>query len=271
MCYGKVRNSKRRKPHRKNAPRTDCERDTCDNDEHETMYRDLEQEVKETDPKKIKKTMAKETTEAEARALTQKAAVAETAAWAASAALSAAMEEDFISMSSAAAAEVTEASEAKETKGQHLEILALIQERKTIAKHEKERIREISKKIKNCIRENEEKTRKNPKDHGRGQRNKEHFQYQICEEANPHLQSQKQRRRNYQSEARNFKCLCEIRTKICTKVKMVTLEKERTRALMKMEKILTNRTPFQNLQKMRSKMPLAAEKKESKRQQWSKS
>ena len=34
------------------------------------------------------------------------------------------------------------------------EIRALVQERKTIAKHEKERIREISKKIKKCIRDN---------------------------------------------------------------------------------------------------------------------
>ena len=144
----------RRKLCRKKAPRTDCERNTCDNEEHVTMYRDLEQEVKEVDPKKIKKTTAKEATEAESRALTQKAAEAEAAAWAASAALSAAKEEDLIAMSTAAAAEGTEASEAQETKEKDKEILALIQERKTIEKHEKERIREISKKIKKCIRDN---------------------------------------------------------------------------------------------------------------------
>ena len=146
----------RRKPCRKKAPRTVCGRNTCDNDEHETMYRDPEQKVKEADPKKIKKTMAKETTKTEARALTQKAAEAEAAAWAASAALSAAKEEDLIAMSTAPAAEETEASEAQETKEKDKEILALIQDRKTIAKNEKERIREISKKIKNCIREKKE-------------------------------------------------------------------------------------------------------------------
>ena len=159
----------RRKPCRKKAPGTDCERNTCDNDEHVTMYRDLEQEVKEADPKKIKKTTAKEATKAEARALTQKAAEAEAAALAASAAFSAAKEEDLIAMSTAAAAEGTEASEAQETKQKDKEILALIQEWKTTAKHEKERIREISKKIKNCTRENKkkDKTRTNPEDHGR--------------------------------------------------------------------------------------------------------
>ena len=143
----------RRKPRRNKAPPTDCERDTCE-DEHELMYRDLEQEVKEAEPKKTKKITAKVATEAETRALTQKAAAAEAAAWAATAALSAAKEEELISMSNTAAAEGTDASEAQESKGKGKEILALIQERKMTAKHEKERIREISKKIKNCIRDN---------------------------------------------------------------------------------------------------------------------
>ena len=107
----------------KKAPRTDCEGDTCDVDEHETMYRDLEQEVQEADPEKIKKTTAKEATEAEAKALTQKTAEAEAAAWTASAALSAAKEEDLITMSNAAAAKGTEASEAQETKEKEKEIL----------------------------------------------------------------------------------------------------------------------------------------------------
>ena len=118
------------------------------------MYRDLEQEVKEAEPEKTKKITAKVATEAEARALTQKAAAAEAAAWAATAALSAAKEEELITMSNTAAAEGTDASEAQETKGKDKEILASIQERKMTAKHEKERIREISKKIKNCIKDN---------------------------------------------------------------------------------------------------------------------
>ena len=39
-------------------------------------------------------------------------------------------------------------------------IRALVQERKTTAKHEKDRIREISKEIKKCIRENKRKKRR---------------------------------------------------------------------------------------------------------------
>ena len=40
----------------------------------------------------------------------------------------------------------------------------------------------------------------------KSQRYTEHFQYQISEEANPHPQSQKQRRRSGQDETRNRQC-----------------------------------------------------------------
>ena len=94
-------------------------------------------------PKKFK---TKEATEAEARALAQMAAAEDAAARAATAALTVATDKKFITMSYAVAAETTEASEVQETKGKDKEILTLIQERKTTAKHEKERIREIRKK-----------------------------------------------------------------------------------------------------------------------------
>ena len=54
------------------------------------------------------------------------------------------------------AAAATGTSEAKEAKDKDEEILALIQERRTIKKDERERIREVSKKIKKCIREKKE-------------------------------------------------------------------------------------------------------------------
>ena len=51
------------------------------------------------------------------------------------------------------------ASEAQETEGKDKEILALIQESKTTAKHEKERIREISKKDQKMHQRKKRKTR----------------------------------------------------------------------------------------------------------------
>ena len=75
------------------------------------------------------------------------------------AALTAAADGESITKSGAEAAEATEATEAQETQGKDKEIMALIQERKTTAKHEKERIREISQKIKKCIRDNKRRTR----------------------------------------------------------------------------------------------------------------
>ena len=95
----------------------------------EPIYKDLEQEVKDA-PEKVQKTA------------TKKAAVTE----AATAALTAAADGDAITKNNAEAAKATEASEAQETRDKDEEILALIQERKMTEKHEKERIREISKK-----------------------------------------------------------------------------------------------------------------------------
>ena len=97
----------------------------------------------------------------------------------------------------AAAPEGTAASEAQEMNEKDERIRALVQERKTTAKHEKDRIRELSKEIKKCIRDNERTKRKE-----RIQKILEkvkgtkHFQYQDSEEAYPHPKSQKQRRRS---------------------------------------------------------------------------
>ena len=85
----------KRKPRRNKAPPTDREKDACE-DEHEIMYRDLEQEVQEAEPSKTKKTTANGATEAEARAVAQNAAAEEAAAKAATAASTAAMNEELI-------------------------------------------------------------------------------------------------------------------------------------------------------------------------------
>ena len=106
----------------------------------------------------------------------KKAAVAE----AATAALTAAADGDAITKNNAEAAEATVASEAQETKDKDEEILALIQERKMTEKHDKERIREISKKkIKKCIREKRRRGKKKTEDLGRTQRNEEQIVCQI--------------------------------------------------------------------------------------------
>ena len=88
------------------------------------------------------------------------------------------------------------ASEAPETTEKDEKIRALIQERKTTAKHEKERIREISKKIKKYIRENKRTKRQEriQKILEKVKGTKNHCQYQINEEANPSPKSQRQRR-----------------------------------------------------------------------------
>ena len=72
----------------------------------------------------------------------------------ASAASAAAADGKTIAERHAAAPEGTVASEAQETNEKDEKFRALVQEKKTIAKHEKDRIREISKKIKKCIRDN---------------------------------------------------------------------------------------------------------------------
>ena len=203
------------KPRHTKAPLTEREGNTCE-DEHEQRYRDLEQEVKEAEPGKTKESIAKEATEAKAESMAQKANVEEAearAASAASAASTAAADGQSIMKDHAAASVGTGASEAQETKGKDKTILALTQERKSIAKHESLKTSMKSAKKDQKVhqrQQKDEKTRKNSKGPGRSQRNKEHFQYQVSEEAHPHPQSQKQRRRNYQNEAGNRKRLCKI-------------------------------------------------------------
>ena len=51
-------------------------------------------------------------------------------------------------------------------------------------------------------------------------------------------------------------------TKACTKVKKMTRKREQSRALKKKKEYQINTIPFQNLQKMRFKMPSTASKKE---------
>ena len=71
----------------------------------------------------------------------------------------------------------TEASLAQEATEKDNKFLTLIQERKMIAKREKERIREVSKKIKKMFqrKQKEDNTRKDSEDLGESQRNKEHI------------------------------------------------------------------------------------------------
>ena len=126
-------------------------------DGFEPLYRDFEQEVKDAEPEKVQWTA------------TKKAAAAASA----TAALTAAADGDTITKNNAEAAEATVASEAQD-KDKGEEIPALIQARK---KDEKERIREVSKKMKKCIREKDGKAGKYTEDFGRTQRDKKHLQY----------------------------------------------------------------------------------------------
>ena len=144
------------KPRHTKEPMTEREGDTCE-DENEQKYRELEQEVKEAEPGKNTKTTAREATETKAEAMKQEANAEEAEARTAPvapAAPAAAADGQSITKRHAAAPEGTVATEAQEKKDKDEKIRALIRERKTLAKHEKERIRDISKKIKKCIRDN---------------------------------------------------------------------------------------------------------------------
>ena len=105
---------------------------------NEVIAEERTKEVKEAEPRKSEKSKTKEATETKADAMAQKSDAEEAAARTASAALTAAADGQTITKSHAAASVGTVASEAQETKGKDNEILALIHERKTIAKHEKE-------------------------------------------------------------------------------------------------------------------------------------
>ena len=131
----------RGKPRHSKAPTTEREGDTCE-DEHQQRYRDLEQDVKEAEPGKSKKSTTKEANETKAEAMAQKVDAEEAAARAASAASAAstaAADGQSITKSHAVASVGTVASEAQETDGKDEKSPALIQERKSIAKNEKEK------------------------------------------------------------------------------------------------------------------------------------
>ena len=80
-----------------------------------------------------------------------------------------------------------------------------------------------SKSVSKSTKEGQDK--KNSKDPGRSQRYKEHFQYQISEEANLHPQNQEQSRRKQSKRDRESQMLMRNYMKICTKVKKATQKK----------------------------------------------
>ena len=138
------------------APKGERESEKCE-DGNEQMYRHLEQEVKEAEPGTTKESTTKEATDVKAKAMKQKPEAVEVEAHAAPAAAfvaTAAADGQTITKTHAEAAEGADASEVQETTEKEGKIRALIHERRTMAKHEKERIREISKEIKKHIREN---------------------------------------------------------------------------------------------------------------------
>ena len=240
------------------APTTEREGDISD-DEQQQKYRDLEQEVKDAEPGRSKGSTAEETTETKAEAKAQKSDAKEAearAASAASAASTAAAYGKSIKKDHAAASVGTVATEVQEAKGKEDKILALIQERKSTAKNEKGKIREISKEIKKCIRDNKRSKRQ------------EKIQ-KILEEVKltrniSSFKSVKKRIliakvKNKEGEAvrrdRESRMYLRNSMKICVKVKKVTLKKTWTRALKMTKQIPANTTPSQSLQKKKFKMP----------------
>ena len=153
MCYGQVRDSEGKR-------QTSTPEGDISDDEQQHKYKDLEQEVKDAEPKKSKESTTEEATGTKAEAKVQKAEAKEAEARAASAASAAAADGQSIKKNDAAASAGTVASEVQETKGKDEKILALIQERKSTAKNEKEKIKEISKEIKRCIRDNKRSKRR---------------------------------------------------------------------------------------------------------------
>ena len=181
---------KKGKPRHTKAPTSEREGETFE-DGNEQTYRDLEQEVKEAEPGTSKKSTTRDAADAKAKAMEQKSDAEEAAARAASAASAAstaAADGQPTTKAHVAASEGTVASEAQATKEKDEKIRALIQERKSIEKHEKERIREIRRSWK---------------------KSKEHLGRSVMKRILiPKIKNK--RRRNYQNEARNRKCICEI-------------------------------------------------------------
>ena len=101
---------------------------------------------------------------------------------------------------------------------------------------------------------------KNSEDPGRTQRDKEHHQYQVSEKANPHSKSQNKAKPS--TRDKESQMFSPNSTKACTKVKKMTRKREQNRALKKMKAYLIITITFENLQKMRSKMPSTSPKKE---------
>ena len=157
------------KPRKTKAPVTEQQSEKSE-DEKQQMYLDLEQRVKEAEPGKNTKSAAEEKDEAGVAAANQEAKAEEakgkaTADASAAPAAAAAADEDT-EQRCTAALEGTAASEAEGRNEKDERIRALVQQRKTIAKDKKDRIREISKEIKKCIRDNkrlkrQEKIQKN--------------------------------------------------------------------------------------------------------------
>ena len=178
----------KRTPRQSKAPATEQRSETCEEGK-QLKYLDLEQEVEEAESKTNTKSAAGEVTDTSAEAVRQDAEAGEaegktatdaSAAQAAaaddestekrdaaategtaaseegktatdaSAAQAAAAVDESIEQRHAAAPEGTAASEAQEMNEKDERIRALIQKRKTTAKHEKDRIRGISKEIKNA-------------------------------------------------------------------------------------------------------------------------
>ena len=115
----------------------------------EARYEDIKQEVKDAEPVKEQKTAANKAAAAAAAIAAQMTEVATSE----ESEVTAAADGDASAKKGVEATEATVASEAEEIQDNDEEILALIHERRTIKKDEKERIREVSKKIIKCIRE----------------------------------------------------------------------------------------------------------------------
>ena len=131
---------------------------------------------------------------------------------AASAASTAAADGQSIKKDHAAASVGTVASKVQEAKGKDDKILSLIQERKSTAKNESEKIREISKEIKKCIRDNK-RSKRQEKSKRSWKKSKVQGTFpvlKISEEAIRHPRSQKQRRRSRNDDTVNRKCICKI-------------------------------------------------------------
>ena len=213
-------------PRKTKAPVIEQQSEKSD-DEKQQKYLDLEQRVKEAEPGKNTKRAADEKDEAGVAAANKEAKAEEdegkAKADASAAPAAAAAADEGTEQRCTAAPEGNAASEAEGRNEKDERIRALVQERKTIAKDKKDLIREISKEIKKCIRDNKRlKRRKNPKKSGKSQRHKKYHQHQICEKAYPHPQSQKQGRRSSQDETRNCQCFLRSSTKTCMKAKMTT-------------------------------------------------